>query len=118
MGKLGPIVGVVLKKVGKNLAKTATLKALKLKEVKPLNAREDCFERNYTNKSSPLYKNNKISKECYNSNLPIDKNPKKWDEKDLFNAIESPLYKYDKKLQTMAKEYINHRAKKRYNGLK
>lgn len=118
MGKFGPIIKVVLKKAGKSLAKTATLKALKLKDIKPLNAREDCVTRNYNNKSSPLYKNSIANKECYNPNLPIDKDPKKWKEKDLFSAMESPLYKYDKKLQNMAKDYIRHRTKKRFNGLK
>ena len=56
-----------------------------------------------------------ILKECYDKKIPLDKQPQKWDADDLFNAIESPLYKYDKKLQDMSKEYIRHRSNTRYN---
>lgn len=67
---------------------------------------------------APLYRNKKLIKEYYNPNLPIDKKPQNWNVDDLFNAMESPLYKHDKQLQNMTKEYIKHRSKRRYCGLK
>ena len=74
--------------------------------------------KNYYDKSSPLYRNKRLIKEYYNPNLPIDKKPQNWNADDLFNAMESPLYKHDKQLQNMTKEYIKHRSKRRYCGLK
>lgn len=109
------IIHSATKLIGKNAIKKTGLKFLDSEGIKPLNKREDYAINKYYDKSSSLYKNKKLIKEYYNPKLPIDKKPKNWDAEDLFNAMESPLYKYDKQLQNMAKEYIVHRSNRRYN---
>ena len=109
-----PIISSAARYVGKNALKKAGLKFLDSGGIKTLNKREDYAVKKYYDKSSPLYKNKKLIKEYYNPKLPIDKKPKNWDADDLFNAMESPLYKYDKQLQNMAKEYIKPRSTRRY----
>lgn len=49
--------------------------------------------------------------------LRIDKKPQDWNAKDLINATNSPLYKYDQQLQNNAHDYIKYRAKHRFGGL-
>ena len=99
-------------------AKYFGLKNIDSAGIKELNKKEDYAINAYRDKSSKLYKNKKLLKEYYNPDRPIDKKVSKWNEKDLINAVNSPLYKYDKNLQSMAKNYIKKRAKHRYNGLK
>ena len=112
------LVDFALKNAGKYIAKNFGLKVLNSKGAHNLNTREDYAINAYRDKSGKLYKNKNLIKEYYNSDLPIDKKVSKWNEKDLINAVNSPLYKYDKNLQSMAKNYIKKRAKHRYNGLK
>lgn len=110
---LAPITKLTLKYGAKKLG----LKALDSNGANITNPREDYAMQQYNNPSSAIYKNNELLKEYYNPDLPIDKDVKKWSATDLVNATNSPLYKHDTLLQNKAKEYINNRAKRRFNGL-
>ncbi len=49
--------------------------------------------------------------EISNTNSPLYKDVSDWTNADLANAYNSPLYKYNKKLQDKTREYIQTKWK-------
>lgn len=102
----------VAKPLAKQAIKHLGLKALDSDGIKSVNPREDYAMKQYTNPNSPLYHNKEMIKEYYNPLLPLEKEIKDWNDDDLFNLMDSPLYKQDIQLKNKANEYIKHRNKK------
>ena len=103
--------------LGKQLSKTVGKKAFSGATgidlgITPLNGNEDetvNLLREYQNPNSPMAQN--VSEmdfihEISNTNSPLYK-----DVSDLANAYNSPLYKYNKKLQDKTREYIQTKWK-------
>lgn len=108
--------------LGKQLSKTVGKKAFSGATgidlgIKPLNGNEDetvNLLREYQNPNSPMAQN--VSEmdfihEISNTNLLLYKDVSDWTNADLANAYNSPLYKYNKKLQDKTREYIQTKWK-------
>ncbi|MBQ4400079.1 MAG: hypothetical protein II830_02145 [Alphaproteobacteria bacterium] len=117
-----PILPTVMKFLGKQLLKTGGKKAFSGATgidlgTKPLNENEDetvNLLREYQNPNSPIAQN--VSEmdfvhEIPDRNSPLYKDISDWINADLARAYDSPLYKYNKKLQDKTREYIQTKWK-------